>query len=131
MAAIVTRRHARLSLCLALCGAGGCLSAPMAPPPPNTNVARMSGKIQQVGHKNKPPIAPYDEPLPRELAMVTMPEYVIEPPDILRIDAIRLIPPSPYKVEPLDGLAIQCLQDTETPSNLQNNLRPDRDRRHS
>lgn len=104
MAAIFNRRHARLSLCLALCGVGGCLAAPTGPPPPS--VVRMSGDIQQAGHK-KPAVAPYDAPLPRELAMVTMPEHIIEPPDILRIDAIRIIPPSPYKVEPLDGLSIQ------------------------
>lgn len=46
-------------------------------------------------------------PVPRELEMVTIPEYVIEPPDIVRIDALRVIPKGPYKVETLDGLYIQ------------------------
>jgi polysaccharide biosynthesis/export protein len=38
---------------------------------------------------------------------VNMPEYVIESPDILLIDAIRVVPLPPYKVEPLDSLVIQ------------------------
>jgi polysaccharide export outer membrane protein len=39
--------------------------------------------------------------------MVTMPEYVVEPPDILRIRAIRVIPKKPYHVGPLDSILIQ------------------------
>ncbi len=42
--------------------------------------------------------------LPRELNKVTMPPYTVEAPDILTIDAQRLIPLPPYKVEPLDVL---------------------------
>jgi polysaccharide export outer membrane protein len=45
--------------------------------------------------------------LPRELAKVAMPPYVIEPPDILLIDAVRLVPPPTYKIEPLDSLSVQ------------------------
>jgi polysaccharide export outer membrane protein len=36
-----------------------------------------------------------------------MAPYVIEPPDILQIDAIRVVPLPPYKIAPLDGLFIQ------------------------
>ena len=42
--------------------------------------------------------------LPKELNKVTMPAYTVEAPDILLIDAQRLIPLPPYKVEPLDVL---------------------------
>ncbi len=42
--------------------------------------------------------------LPKELNKVTMPPYWVEPPDILLIDAQRLIPLPPYRVEPLDAL---------------------------
>ena len=35
------------------------------------------------------------------------PSYVIEPPDILLINAVKLVPKSPYHVEPLDVLQIQ------------------------
>ena len=47
--------------------------------------------------------------IPRELAKVSLPEYVIEPPDILLINALRLIPLPPYRIEPLDTLVIQSL----------------------
>src|SRR5207302_5656040 len=40
-------------------------------------------------------------PLPRELAPTVHPMYVIEPPDVLNIEAVRLIPKPPYKIEPL------------------------------
>ena len=45
-----------------------------------------------------------DHQLPKELSKVTMPQYVVEAPDILLIDAHRLIPRPPYRVEPLDAL---------------------------
>jgi polysaccharide export outer membrane protein len=44
--------------------------------------------------------------VPRELEKVSHPTYVIEPPDILLIDAARLVPRPPYRVEPLDALFI-------------------------
>jgi polysaccharide export outer membrane protein len=46
------------------------------------------------------------EDLPRELAKADLPEYVIEPPDVLVIDAVRTVPKPPYRIEPLDALAI-------------------------
>ena len=44
--------------------------------------------------------------LPKELNKVTMPPYTVEAPDLLLIDAQRLIPLPPYKVEPLDVLYV-------------------------
>lgn len=49
-----------------------------------------------------------DGQMPRELRKTTLPPYVIEPPDILLIDAIRVVPLPPYRVEPLDALLIQA-----------------------
>ncbi len=76
----------------------GCFSAPKKPStdPYISTKAHHDGTARQ-----------FDGNLPRELDMVTMPEYQIEPPDILRIDAIRVLPQLPYKIEPLDGLFIQ------------------------
>src|SRR5215469_7765907 len=54
-----------------------------------------------------PPVCP-DPDVPRELRNVFLPPYVIEPPDILLIDAVRIIPKPPYRVEPLDALLIQA-----------------------
>lgn len=45
-------------------------------------------------------------PVPKELNKVSLPPYVIETPDILMIDAIRVIPLPPYRVEPLDVLFV-------------------------
>jgi polysaccharide export outer membrane protein len=45
-------------------------------------------------------------PLPSEKAKTTLPAYVIEPPDVLVIDGVRLIPKPPYRIEPLDVLLI-------------------------
>ena len=45
-------------------------------------------------------------PVPRELNKVSLPPYVIETPDILVIEATRLIPLPPYRVEPLDVLYV-------------------------
>ena len=43
---------------------------------------------------------------PAELAKVTLPDYRIEPPDVLLIQAVRMAPKSPYTVQPLDILQI-------------------------
>jgi polysaccharide export outer membrane protein len=44
--------------------------------------------------------------VPRELDKMTIPDYVIEPPDVLRITAIRLVPLPPYRIQPLDALTV-------------------------
>jgi polysaccharide export outer membrane protein len=46
-------------------------------------------------------------PLPREKQMTSLPPYIVEPPDILLISAVRLIPRPPYRIEPLDILTLQ------------------------
>jgi polysaccharide export outer membrane protein len=48
--------------------------------------------------------------VPHELSRVTRPPYVIEPPDILVIDAVRLTPKPPYHIEPLDVLGIALVK---------------------
>ncbi|MEN1678229.1 MAG: polysaccharide biosynthesis/export family protein [Planctomycetota bacterium] len=50
---------------------------------------------------------PPTSPVPRELQMVSMPRYVIEPPDILLINAVKIVPKSPHRIEPFDGLLIR------------------------
>jgi polysaccharide export outer membrane protein len=58
--------------------------------------------------------APNVTAMPHELAKVSLPPYVIEPPDVLLIDAVRLLPRPPYKLEPMDLIGIQALN---TPPN--------------
>lgn len=50
---------------------------------------------------------PVSSPVPRELQMVSLPRYVIEPPDILMINAIKIVPKAPHKIEPFDGLLVR------------------------
>jgi polysaccharide export outer membrane protein len=52
----------------------------------------------------KQPFIPPD--VPKELSKVNLPEYRVEPPDILLIEAVRAIPKPPYRAEPLDVLFV-------------------------
>jgi len=52
-------------------------------------------------------MVPVEPSAPRELTKVILPAYRIEPPDILQIDAVRVVPKSPYHLRMLDGLVIQ------------------------
>ena len=45
--------------------------------------------------------------VPSEKNMVSLPPYVIEPPDILLIDALRIIPKEPFQIQPLDVLQVE------------------------
>src|SRR3954449_186288 len=44
--------------------------------------------------------------VPRELSKTTLADYIIEPPDVLSIEAIALIPREPYKLRPLDIVSV-------------------------
>src|SRR5262249_11934928 len=45
--------------------------------------------------------------VPTEKNMCSLPPYVIEPPDILLVDAQRIIPKEPFHIEPLDVLQVE------------------------
>jgi len=45
--------------------------------------------------------------VPRELEKVSLPRYIVEPPDILLIEGVRLVPKSPHKIESFDALLIR------------------------
>ncbi len=57
------------------------------------------------------PVTPSEPPaessVPRELDKVTLPRYVIEPPDILLIEGVKLVPKSPHKIETFDVLLVR------------------------
>ena len=44
--------------------------------------------------------------IPREQTMVVQPDYIVEPPDILNIEAISLVPKGPYLLRPFDVISI-------------------------
>ncbi|HVS36742.1 MAG TPA: polysaccharide biosynthesis/export family protein [Gemmataceae bacterium] len=54
----------------------------------------------------QPTVETCDNGMPRELSKTMLPPYTIEPPDILLIDAVRVIPKPPYRIAPLDVLLI-------------------------
>lgn len=60
------------------------------------------------GYPITPPSPSPQSPVPRELDMVSLPPYVIEPPDILMINATKVIPKPPHKIEPADYLIIRA-----------------------
>ncbi len=60
-------------------------------------------------HRDPAPTISLPPEIPRELCKSTIPEYLIEPPDILTIDAVRLLPRQPYSLHPLDTLAVQVM----------------------
>jgi polysaccharide export outer membrane protein len=49
-----------------------------------------------------PPLAP----IASEQNKISLPPYMIEPPDILDVNAIKVVPKAPYKIETLDYLGI-------------------------
>ncbi len=46
---------------------------------------------------------------PRELSKMSLPTYRIEPPDILQIEVLKLVPRPPYRIETYDVLQIRVL----------------------
>lgn len=45
--------------------------------------------------------------VPSELKPVSLPPYTVEPPDILLIDALRVVPKAPFTIQPLDVLQVE------------------------
>jgi polysaccharide export outer membrane protein len=88
-----TFRGLALVLVVALASSTGC-TAYMAPrsPVPLT-----------------PPEPPPTSSVPRELEKVSLPRYVIEPPDILLIEGIKLVPKSPHRLETFDVVLIRVV----------------------
>jgi polysaccharide biosynthesis/export protein len=47
--------------------------------------------------------------VPRELCKATIPDYIIEPPDVLTIEAVRTLPRQPYLLQSLDSMSVQIV----------------------
>ena len=54
------------------------------------------------------PVPPALEP-PRELSMISLPTYRVEPPDILQLEMLKLVPLPPYRVDIYDVLQIRVM----------------------
>ncbi len=61
------------------------------------------------------PVPPALEP-PRELSMMSLPAYRIEPPDILQLEMLKLVPLPPYRIEIYDVLQIRVLGTPSDPT---------------
>jgi polysaccharide export outer membrane protein len=48
-----------------------------------------------------------DSCIPRELKKTVLPTYVIEPPDVLLIEAFHTVPKQPYRLQAFDAVAIR------------------------
>ncbi len=87
-------------VCLAFLPAAGCIS-PIAQP----------GTVLWAPDKHalEQEILAAPDPIPRELSKTEQPEYIIEIPDILLVDAVNIIPKPPYRISTLDvvGLTAQ------------------------
>jgi protein involved in polysaccharide export with SLBB domain len=53
-------------------------------------------------------------PVPKELNKISLPPYIVETPDVLQIDALRVIPLPPYRLEPLDVVYLSAENDFDT-----------------
>lgn len=88
---VVSRYATRLAIIVALTAMVGCrMNNPNHP---------------NFGMQHLPPSY---ESMPRELSKASLPEYVIEPPDVLVIEGVNVIPKAPYRLKQLDSLLIDA-----------------------
>ncbi|MFO0180943.1 MAG: hypothetical protein ACK517_04065, partial [bacterium] len=61
--------------------------------------------------KQQQPVRLISQPVgvPSELCKASVPDYIIEPPDILTIEAIRILPRQPYLLQSLDSVTVQIV----------------------
>ena len=90
------RGWAVAAIITSLCLPGGC------------HTARIGSRdwAPPKGHLD-PKVPPPPRDVPRELSKISLPDYVIEPPDILLLDVPKAVPKPPYRIESLDSLSVQ------------------------
>ncbi len=84
---------------LALLGTTGCHSVTSVPASPGAVLAAAPGA---------PTAMPFGGEVPIEQSKVILPPYRIEPPDILFIDAVKVVPKAPYRISAQDTLQIRA-----------------------
>jgi polysaccharide export outer membrane protein len=70
-------------------------------------VVLTSGCASWENGREKVPETPFPNDTPRELRKVSLPDYVIEPPDILIVNVLNAFPKAPYRVREGDVLRIE------------------------
>ena len=87
MAISFYRTVSALTVLIALAACGGC-------------------HVAFPGREAGGPVPKIPPTIPKELAKVSLPDYIIEPPDVLTIEAVTLLPKQPYALRPLDLVAV-------------------------
>lgn len=59
------------------------------------------------------------EGMPRELRKTTLPDYVIEAPDVLQVDLVAAVPKPPYRIQPLDTIGVRVPQSLTAPGTVE------------
>jgi polysaccharide biosynthesis/export protein len=95
----ISRAGCLLAL-LGMLGMNGCQTVTTAPAPPAALLAAQA--------PGTPTAMPFGGQVPIEQLKVSLPPYRIEPPDILYVDAIKVVPRAPYRISPQDTLSIQA-----------------------
>lgn len=85
----IMSRHGLLTWLPLLLLSTGCHLAPHSSAPPVDSVPPVGGEV------------------PRELSKVVLPTYTIEPPDILVVDALHIVPKPPYHLRTSDVISLQ------------------------
>src|ERR1700731_2024871 len=90
---IRSSRLAVLWLLAALCGLSGCrlFVANANPEMPGPAPGEVADKV------------------PIELDKIALPPYRLEPPDILLVDAVKVVPKAPFRIASLDVLQINAV----------------------
>ena len=68
-----------------------------------SGLAFITAGCHTMSHSRNTPVGD----VPCELSMTSLPPYRVAAPDVLLIDALRLVPLPPYKIQPLETLLIQ------------------------
>jgi polysaccharide export outer membrane protein len=63
--------------------------------------ARLQSQIERLRAQSRPPS--------EKTGRISLPPYIVEPPDVLLIDSLRVIPKAPFKIQPLDVLQIEVV----------------------
>jgi polysaccharide biosynthesis/export protein len=70
-------------------------------------ILALSSGCRAIDRPEQTAAVPGSPSLPRELRKTVLPAYVIEPPDILNIDALHVVPKQPYHLQPFDTVMLQ------------------------
>jgi polysaccharide export outer membrane protein len=89
-------------------------ASPAAAPPTTGDVVRVANKSTDTPGADAVTatheVAAVAPPVPGERAKIVHPTYVIESPDVLALEPVRIVPRPNYHIEPSDVLAVQAAE---------------------